>query len=91
MGPIRPTGSRGNGRIAKQSIYPRWLNFGSYGEYYLSDPSQTTSYGTTGSLDDFADSFTVEVMDLAHRTPPKDQRVSDTRKMIINTWINLTK
>jgi hypothetical protein len=53
------------------------------------NPGDTTQYGEYASIDDFADSFAVYVMQAGGITPPRD--VSPDRKVLIELAIDQAK
>ena len=77
------------GCVSATSPYS-WFNPGGdeYG-WVLGDPGGTTQRGRKASIDDFAESFAVYVMEFGGMIPP--WRVSSERKIIIALWIDMSK
>ena len=71
-----------------QTYYDCRLNIGGACEGYNPDLNQTTGYGSTSSVEDFAESFAAYVMNLAGIPY---QMVNQDRLNIIANWINLFK
>jgi RHS repeat-associated protein len=71
-----------------QTHYPCALNIGGACEGYNPDPKETTEYGSTTSVEDFAESFAAYVMNNAGMPY---EMVNPIRLNIITNWINLFK